>query len=119
MVPDQISETERSLIAEAQQGSRNAFGELVRSHYDGVVRVVYHMCGQVQIAEDATQEAFIRAWVNLPNFQPRASFHNWLYRIAINAAIDILRRKPEEDIEDESMSVLADQNPGPEASLLE
>ena len=112
------SDAEYSLIHQAQQGNLNAFGELARRYYDGVVRVVYRMCGDVQIAEDATQEAFIRAWKKLPAYQPRAPFHNWLYRIAINAALDFLRQKPTLDIEEEA-TMIADPNPGPEAALLE
>ena len=93
------------LIVQAQQGDRRAFGELVRRYREGVVNVVYRMCGDANLAQDAAQEAFIRAWKHLPNFRPRPpsvrkgkpsdSFRNWLYRIATNAARDILRRERE------------------------
>ena len=111
------AETETGLVDKAQRGDRSAFGELVRCHYTGVVNVVYRMCGDTQVAEDATQEAFIRAWVNLPSFQPHSPLRNWLYRIAINAALDVLRRKPEGSIEEEA-AMVADQTPGPEEALL-
>ena len=111
------AETEASLVDKAQRGDRNAFGELVRCHYTGVVNVVYRMCGDTQTAEDATQEAFIRAWVNLPSFQPHSPLRNWLYRIAVNAALDVLRRKPEESYEEEAL-MITDQAPGPEEALL-
>ena len=111
------AETETSLVDKAQRGDRRAFGELVRCHYTGVVNVVYRMCGDTQVAEDATQEAFIRAWVNLPSFQPHSPLRNWLYRIAVNAALDTLRRKPEESYEEEALMV-TDQTPGPEEALL-
>jgi RNA polymerase sigma-70 factor (ECF subfamily) len=114
----QPAETESSLLQQAQQGNRNAFGELVCRHYDGVVRVVYRMCSDVQLAEDAAQEAFMRAWMKLPSYQPRSPFRNWLYRIAINAACDVLRQKPTEDIENEETAMLTDPIPGPEAALL-
>ena len=97
----QTADTETSLIEQAQNGDRNAFGELVRRHYQGVVLVVCRMCGDTGLAEDAAQEAFIRAWVNLPSYQPKGCLRNWLYRIAVNAALDVLRRKPEETLEDE------------------
>jgi RNA polymerase sigma-70 factor, ECF subfamily len=112
-------ETERDLVFLAQQGDRNAYGELVRRHYQGVVRVVYRMCGDTALAEDATQEAFIRAWVNLPSFQPTAPLKSWLYRIAINAAVDVLRRKPEESLEEEQVTMITDQAAGPETALIE
>lgn len=115
---DRTSGDEGSLISQAQQGSRNAFGELVRCHYDSVVRVVYRMCGETQLAEDAAQEAFIRAWMKLPSYQPRSPFRNWLYRIAINAALDVLRHKPEETVEDEEAMMLTDPTPDPEMALI-
>jgi len=119
-VLDVCSLAEDTLITQAQKGDRSAFGELVARHYASVIRVVYHLCGQAQVAQDAAQEAFIRAWVNLPGFQPRASFRNWLFRIATNAALDILRQRPEESIEDSAeMPAMVDQSPNPEAAYLE
>ena len=115
----QTADTETSLIEQAQNGDRNAFGELVRRHYQGVVLVVTRMCGDTGLAEDAAQEAFIRAWVNLPTFQPRGSLRNWLYRIAINVALDVLRHKPEETLEDETMSRMPDEAAGLETALIE
>jgi RNA polymerase sigma-70 factor (ECF subfamily) len=111
---------ELSLIAQAQAGDRSAFGELVSRHYEGVIRVVYRMCGDAQLAEDAAQEAFMRAWVSLPGFESRAPFRSWLYRIALNAALDSLRRKPAEDLDDsEESMLLADGDQSPEAAYLE
>ncbi len=119
MVQPQTADTETGLIEQAQNGDRNAFGELVRRHYQGVVQVVYRMCGDAGLAEDAAQEAFIRAWVNLPSYQPQSSLRNWLYRIAVNAALDVLRRKPEERLEDEEALMVPDQAAGPETALIE
>jgi len=79
------------LITLAQQGDRQAFGELVMRYRERVIGVVYRMCGDSQLAEDAAHEAFIRAWQQLPRYQPRAPFQSWLYRIALNRATDVLR----------------------------
>jgi RNA polymerase sigma-70 factor (ECF subfamily) len=87
--------TELELISQAQQGDRQAFGQLVRRHREGVINVVYRMCGQSDLAEEAAQEAFIRAWTQLPRYRPRAPFRNWLYRIAPHVALDRLRREKE------------------------
>ena len=76
MVLSKTTDTEASLIEQAQNGDRNAFGEMVRRHYQGVVLVVTRMCGDTGLAEDAAQEAFIRAWVNLPSFQHKAPVRN-------------------------------------------
>jgi RNA polymerase sigma-70 factor (ECF subfamily) len=106
---------ELDLITLAQGGDRHAFGELVRQHRKGVVNVVYRMCGQVELAEDMAQEAFIRAWQKLPGYQPRSHFRNWLYRIATNATLDVLRRERETlDIDDYP---LAGSGKGLEASI--
>ena len=109
--PNQTT-TELDLIALAQQGDRNAYCELVRQNRDGVINVVYRMCGDAELAEDAAQEAFIRAWTNLHRYKPRSAFRNWLYRIATNAALDVLRRERETvDIEDVP---LTSSHPNPE-----
>jgi RNA polymerase sigma-70 factor (ECF subfamily) len=110
-----IDETELHLITRAQQGDRQAFGELVRRHRAGVVNVVYRMSGDANLAEDAAQEAFIRAWQHLSGYRPRSPFRNWLYRIATNAALDALRR--EKQTVDVDGLQLAASSEGPEATV--
>ena len=111
----QANETE--LVTRAQNGDRDAFSELVCTHAQGVLNVVYRMCGSMQVAEDAAQETFIQAWLRLPSYRPQASLRNWLYRIAINSAIDMLRKEKRilpGVVEDLS---LIDARPGPEAMI--
>jgi RNA polymerase sigma-70 factor (ECF subfamily) len=112
-------ETETALIEKAQTGDRNAYGELVRQHHPGVVNVVYRMCGDPELAEDAAQEAFLQAWLHLPAFRPGTSFRNWIYRIAVNAALDSLRRAPKKPFADFETLELTDPQVGPEAALLQ
>jgi len=108
-----INETE--LVTRAQNGERNAFSELVCIHAQGVLNVIYRMCGDTQVAEDAAQETFIQAWLHLSSYRPRTSLRNWLYRIAVNSATDVLRKQKRilpmamEDF------YLTDPGPGPEA----
>ena len=109
------AETELELITRAQQGDRRAFGELVRRHREGVINVVYRTCGDVNLAEDAAQEAFIRAWQHLPNYRPRSPFRNWVYRIATNVALDVLRRE-RETVDVDTLS-LASSDEDPEAMV--
>ena len=111
-----VLEAECDLIGRAQAGDRWAFGELVRLHREGVVNVVYRMCGDGHLAEDAAQEAFIRAWKHLPKYRPYAPFRNWLYRIATNVARDVLRR--ERETVDVEQLPLATSRAGPETSLV-
>ena len=113
------AETEALLIAKAQNGDRDAFGELVRHHHPGVVNVVYRMCGDVELAEDAAQDAFIQAWLHLPSFRPGTSLRNWIYRIAVNAALDVLRREPKTPLVDLETLSMPDSSAGPEIVLLE
>lgn len=85
--------SEAEFVRNAQSGDRNAFSELVRMHARGVFNVVYRMCGDELIAEDAAQETFIRAWQNLSSYRPQTPLRNWLYRIAFNAGMDMLRKE--------------------------
>jgi RNA polymerase sigma-70 factor (ECF subfamily) len=90
---------EQQLILDAQQGDRDAFCELVRRYRTLAVGVVYRMCGDVMLAEDAAQTAFLRAWEKLATYRPSGSFRAWVLRIAVHAAVDALRRqKPETDL---------------------
>lgn len=109
---------EDMLVSRAQQGDRGAFGELVCIHYPAVIQVVYHLCGNVQVAQDAAQETFLRAWQHLPEYRPQGALRSWLYRIAANAALDMLRRDTKLSPEDVNDLPLADGQPGPEAITL-
>jgi RNA polymerase sigma-70 factor (ECF subfamily) len=109
---DPLATAELELVARVKEGDKAAFGDLVRIHRRGVVNVVYRMCGDAQLAEDAAQEAFVRAWQRIDRYQPRSSFRNWLYRIASNVAIDSLRRSRE--TMDVDRLQLADSKSGPE-----
>lgn len=106
---------ELDLIAKAQAGDRQAFGELVHRHREGVINVVYRMCGDASLAEDAAQEAFLRVWQHLPGYRPQSRFRNWVYRIATNAALDVLRG--ERETVDIDLLPLASSGESPEAAV--
>jgi RNA polymerase sigma-70 factor, ECF subfamily len=112
-------QAETALIEKARNGDRTAYGELVRQHHQGVINVVYRMCGDEQLAEDAAQDAFIQAWLNLAKFQTGTSLRNWLYRIAVNAAIDSLRSAPKTPFDEFENLSLPDPQAGPESALLQ
>jgi RNA polymerase sigma-70 factor, ECF subfamily len=113
--PDEMDD--RDLIACAQQGDRQAFTELVSRHQGAIVSLTYRMCGDLRLAEDAAQEAFVRVWQNLNSYKPQYAFRGWLYRIAANAALDALRRdRPTAELD--SLS-LADPAATPEQSAEE
>ena len=75
----------------ARQGDRDAFGRLVRRHQRRVYAAALHILGNHSDADDATQEAFVRAYRALATFDGRADFFTWLYRIAVNTALNALR----------------------------
>lgn len=106
---------ENELVSKTQHGDRNAYSELVRIHADGVLNVVYRMCGDSQLAEDASQETFLQAWLNLNSYRPQTSLRNWLYRIAVNAATDMLRKEKRLIPEAAEDLQLTDWHPGPES----
>jgi len=112
---------EAELVTKAQGGDRNAFSELVGIHAQGVRNVIFRMCGNAQVAEDAAQETFMRAWSHLGSFRAdrETSLRAWLYRIALNAATDMLRKERRilpGDVEDFH---LTDPMPGPEGLFLQ
>ena len=108
---------ETELVGRAQRGDRKAFDELVCTHAQGVMNVIYRMCGNTQIAEDAAQETFMQAWLHLAAYRPQTSLRNWLYRIGVNAATDILRKEKRILPNDIENLHLTDMRPGPEVML--
>src|SRR5262252_4725899 len=75
----------------ARQVDRDAFGRLVLRHQRRVYAAALHILGNHADADDATQEAFVRAYRGLATFDGRADFFTWLYRIAVNTALNALR----------------------------
>jgi RNA polymerase sigma-70 factor (ECF subfamily) len=94
---------ERALVVRAQEGDRDAFGELYRMHLPAVSRLVRFRLGSD--SEDATSEVFLRAWKGLPEYRDRGvPFAAWLYGIARHVAIDEVRKRgrvePREEVPD-------------------
>lgn len=85
---------ERDLISRSRGGDLDAFESLVRAHQDRIYNLAYRLTGNREDATDAAQEAFIRAFQALPRFRQASTFSTWLYRIAVNAALDLVRRRP-------------------------
>jgi len=115
---------ESLLVAAARSGDIGAFESLVRRYDRNVFRIAQHITQNREDAEDVVQDAFLKAYQNLGQFQGQSKFYTWLVRIAVNEALMRLRRRrPErmvsidEDVktEDDSMPrEIADWSPNPE-----
>lgn len=81
------------VLARARAGDRRAFSVLVRRHQDGVFRFLLRLVGNRDEALELTQDTFVKVFQSLPSWQPEAPFRAWLFRIARNAALDLLRRR--------------------------
>jgi len=87
------TDTDEQLVDFALGGDRHAFERLVRRHQSGLVNHLYRQTGQRELAWDLAQEVFLKVYTALPHFNPRYRFTTWVYRIATNRAIDLMRRK--------------------------
>jgi RNA polymerase sigma-70 factor, ECF subfamily len=114
-------------VEQTLAGDRDAYRLLVERHSRNVFRLAYRMTGNQQDAEEVVQEAFLRAYQKLRQFESRANFGTWVYRIAANYAIDRMRqrkteesqrelpaRETEDGMEFDVMSTVPDAAPSPE-----
>ncbi|MEA2444220.1 MAG: hypothetical protein QOJ12_1512 [Thermoleophilales bacterium] len=109
---------EQDLIESASRGDEGAFRELVEPRRAELHAHCYRMLGSVDDAEDALQEALLRAWRGLPRFQGRSSLRSWLYSIATNASLDAIARRPKRVVPVDH-SPAADPHDGPGEPLVE
>lgn len=81
------------LIRRCQEGNPQAFEEVFNLYKDDVYRFAYLVIRDNALAQDVVQEAFLKVFRSVGNFQHRSSFKSWLYRVAVNESITILRRR--------------------------
>lgn len=111
--------TEQDLVTRARAGDEAAFTTLVETYQTAIYNLCYRMLGDSGEAEDAAQEAFLRAYARLSSYDPTRSFKTWLFSIASHHSIDRLRKRRLIwlSIEDEPLAphpALREQTPGPE-----
>jgi RNA polymerase sigma-70 factor, ECF subfamily len=98
MTAERTRADERALLDRARAGDEAAFTELVEAHRGELHAYCYRMLGSVHDAEDALQDALLRAWRGLHGFEGRGSVRSWLYSIATNTALDVTRHKSRREL---------------------
>jgi RNA polymerase sigma-70 factor, ECF subfamily len=109
---------ERELLGAAQRGDESAYQRLVEPHRRELHAHAYRMLGSVHDAEDALQDALLRAWRGLSRFDGRGSLRAWLYKIATNTCLDIIGRRPKRVLPVDH-GPAADPSEGPGEPLIE
>ncbi len=114
-VKDYSSADDRTLAQAAQRGDTAAFEELVARHRDKIYARAYSMMRNEQEALDLSQEAWVKGWQRLRQFQGDSSFGTWLTRIVINLCLDELRRQKRQRVE--SIEALDEESGGVERQM--
>jgi RNA polymerase sigma-70 factor (ECF subfamily) len=117
---------DHALVQNVLAGEIDAYGVLVARHSHSVFRVAYRITENEADADEVVQEAFLRGYHKLKDFDARANFQTWIYRIAVNCALDVLKKRrneaaipiAEEFHEDYAAAQLTDATAGPERLLL-
>jgi RNA polymerase sigma-70 factor (ECF subfamily) len=108
-----VDQREAQLTALARQGDIDAYGDLYELYLKDVYRFVFYRVSNKEDAEDLTEQVFLKAWENLPNYRGGISFKAWLYRIARNATVDHYRTRKQDLSLDEDVPI-PDGNEEPE-----
>jgi RNA polymerase sigma-70 factor (ECF subfamily) len=115
--PSETAARERELLRAAQGGDESAFARLVEPYRGALHAHCYRMLGSVHDAEDALQDALLRAWRGLPKFEGRSSLRSWLYTIATNASLSAIEKRPKRVLPIDYAA--ADPHGGPGEPLVE
>ena len=122
-----LETSDAEAVERTLRGERDAYRVLVERHSRNVFRMAYRMTGNSHDAEEVVQEAFLRGYQKLKQFEGQANFGTWVYRIAANYAIDRMRARnaeqsrrqvpsaPQQDgLEIDPMALAKDPAPSPE-----
>ena len=115
---DQKNEAE--IVARVLKGDRQAYALLVDEYKSPIYNLAYRMTGNLEDADDLTQETFIRAYQYLWRYDTSRKFFTWLYTLALNLIRNHFKKnKYNKSSEELSANLLADKNPSPETELIE
>jgi RNA polymerase sigma-70 factor, ECF subfamily len=113
------SPRERALLAAARSGDETAYQQLVEPHRGELRAHCYRMLGSIHDADDAVQDALLRAWRGLPRFEGRSSTRSWLYKITTNACLNAIARQPKGRVLPVDFGDAADPHGGAGVPLVE
>ena len=114
-VKDHSSADDRTLVRASQQGDMAAFEELVARHRDRIYARAYSMMRNEEEAVDLSQEAWVKGWQRLRQFQGDASFGTWMTRVVINLCLDQLRKQKRQRAE--SIEAMDEESGGGERQM--
>jgi RNA polymerase sigma-70 factor (ECF subfamily) len=97
-MPKLTTEDEAILLARAKEGDERAYEALIERHRAELHAHCYRMLASVHDADDAVQDALLRAWRGLPRFEARSSVRTWLFKIATNSSFDLLKKRPRREL---------------------
>lgn len=106
--------SEREVIERARKGDRTAEREIYDAHVDRVFRLAYRMCGRADLAEDFTQETFVKAFGALDRFRGDAALSTWLHSIATRVVLNGLRSVKRHESRAEPLEAAAGEGAAPE-----
>jgi RNA polymerase sigma-70 factor (ECF subfamily) len=105
-----MGKNDHDTIRAVLSGDKDAYGELVKRHSQTLLRVAYRITGNEADAEDVVQEAFLTGYRKLESFESKSSFGTWIYRIAVNCALDKIHGRKKYD----EVRIAANYDPGEE-----
>lgn len=108
LLADEAARARAALVVRAQAADPSAFEQLVGARLDPAFRLALGILGNEADARDATQDAFISAWRNLPGLRDPAAFDGWLTRIVVNSARAVIRLRRTARVREISVTVLVD-----------
>ncbi len=88
-----MEETDLELVTRIRAGETDAYREIVERHGERLFRTAYRLVGSEEDADDVVQEAFLKAYRSLDRFDGRSRFGTWIYRITVNCAMDLMRKR--------------------------
>lgn len=126
VLPEGAADPDWDLVARIATGDREAFADLVERHHRRLLRVCERLLGDAEDARDAVQEVFLKVMVKAGGFRPKALVSTWLYRVAVNHCLNVLRRRrlrrwvslsPAEDDDAAAPPDPAEERAGPDREL--